>query len=129
MRRGERGANLAEFALVAPLLIFLVFGIVDLGRAFYGYVVITNAVREGARYGSRFTDSREAEIQWIVLTEIDNSGASGILTSCEDPDVRKASDSAGYEIRVAVSCEVNPLTPWLDGVTIGNEAAMKIIGL
>ena len=131
MKHGERGANLAEFALVAPLLIFLVFGIVDLGRAFYGYVVITNAVREGARYGSRFTDDREAEIQAIVLTEIDRSGASGVLTSssCTDPTVNKASDSTGYEIRFRVSCDINLLTPLFEDWTIGNQAAMKIIGL
>jgi hypothetical protein len=40
-----------EFALILPLLILLVFGAVDLGRAFYAFITITNAARVGARYG------------------------------------------------------------------------------
>jgi hypothetical protein len=38
-----------EFALVAPLLLLLAFGIVDFGRAMYYQNEITNAAREGAR--------------------------------------------------------------------------------
>lgn len=38
-----------EFALVVPLLLILLAGIVDFGRAFYTQVVLTNAAREGAR--------------------------------------------------------------------------------
>lgn len=38
-----------EFALVAPLLVLLAFGIVDFGRAMYYQNEITNAAREGAR--------------------------------------------------------------------------------
>ena len=53
MKRSERGSNLVEFALVAPVLVFLLIGIADVGRAFYDYISITNAVREGARYATR----------------------------------------------------------------------------
>lgn len=47
MRR--RGQSAVEFALVAPLLFLLMFGIVDFGRAMYYQNEITNAAREGAR--------------------------------------------------------------------------------
>ena len=40
-------------ALVLPLLAFLLMGVVDIGRAFHSYIVITNASREGARRASR----------------------------------------------------------------------------
>ncbi len=40
---------MVEFALVAPLLLFLLFGIVDFGRAIFYENEITNAVRDGAR--------------------------------------------------------------------------------
>ena len=49
MKRSERGANLVEFAIVLPLLVLILAGLADLGRAFYNYMVITNAAREGAR--------------------------------------------------------------------------------
>ncbi|MHB1523003.1 MAG: TadE/TadG family type IV pilus assembly protein [Candidatus Dormibacteria bacterium] len=49
LRRGSRGQSAVEFALVAPLLFLLIFGIVDFGRAMFYQNEITNAAREGAR--------------------------------------------------------------------------------
>jgi Flp pilus assembly protein TadG len=51
-RNGDRGAALVELALVVPLLLVLIAGIVDFGFAFQRYEVITNAAREGARLSS-----------------------------------------------------------------------------
>ena len=46
-----RGAELIEFALVAPLLILLLAGIFDFGMMFRTFEAVTNAAREGARVG------------------------------------------------------------------------------
>ncbi|WP_347351559.1 TadE/TadG family type IV pilus assembly protein [Intrasporangium sp.] len=48
-RRRTRGAAAVEFALVLPLMLAVIGGVVDFGRAFYTQVVLTNAAREGAR--------------------------------------------------------------------------------
>jgi len=45
----ESGAALVEFALVLSLLVMLVFGIVEFGRAYNAQVTLTHATREGAR--------------------------------------------------------------------------------
>jgi Flp pilus assembly protein TadG len=45
----DRGATAVEFALLLPLLLLLVFGIVDFGRAINAQITITQAAREGAR--------------------------------------------------------------------------------
>lgn len=50
--RDDRAAAMIEFAIVAPLLFLLVFGIIDFGRVFFLYNNLTNAARDGARYGS-----------------------------------------------------------------------------
>src|SRR5687768_14343436 len=47
--RSDDGAAAVEFALILPLLILLVFGIVEFGRAYNAKVTLTHAVREGAR--------------------------------------------------------------------------------
>jgi Flp pilus assembly protein TadG len=47
--RQEDGAQLVEFALVLPLLLFVVLGIAEFGIIFQRYEVVTNAAREGAR--------------------------------------------------------------------------------
>lgn len=48
-RQGERGQSFAEFAIVLPLLLMLVFGVFDLGRGMSANVTVTNAAREAAR--------------------------------------------------------------------------------
>lgn len=47
--RSARGAELVEFALVMPLLLLMVAGLIDVGFMFSQYTVVTNAAREGAR--------------------------------------------------------------------------------
>jgi len=51
LRRGrtERGAALLEMALTLPLLLLVCVGILEFGRAYQTWQVLTNAVREGAR--------------------------------------------------------------------------------
>jgi hypothetical protein len=46
-----RGVAAVEFALVMPVLLFLFIGIVEFGIMLYDQAVITNAAREGARWG------------------------------------------------------------------------------
>ena len=47
--KSERGAELIEFALIFPLLLLVILGIIDFGFLFQRYEVLTNATREGAR--------------------------------------------------------------------------------
>jgi Flp pilus assembly protein TadG len=49
MGRRERGAVAVEMAIILPLLLLVVGGIVDFGRAAFTQNVVTNAAREGAR--------------------------------------------------------------------------------
>jgi Flp pilus assembly protein TadG len=53
--RAERGAAAVEFAIILPVLIFLILGGMDLGHMFYIEHLVTNASREGARYGAKYT--------------------------------------------------------------------------
>lgn len=61
-RRGELGSGLVEFALIAPLLLLLVLGIVDVARIVNAYVNVSNASREGAHWASLHPASTEAEV-------------------------------------------------------------------
>ena len=46
---GEAGQGLAEFALVLPVLLLVMMGILDFGRAVFAYNSLSNAARDGAR--------------------------------------------------------------------------------
>jgi Flp pilus assembly protein TadG len=48
--RDQRGQALAEFALVLPLILFFIAGVVEMGRAWNVKQAVTDAAREGARY-------------------------------------------------------------------------------
>jgi Flp pilus assembly protein TadG len=50
-RRDTRGAVMVEFAVASLVFFLIIAGILDLGHAFYMRQVVTNASREGARYG------------------------------------------------------------------------------
>jgi len=57
--RGQRSQGLTEFALIAPVLLLLTFGIIDFGRGLYMYITLQEAANEGARVAVRaswFTD-------------------------------------------------------------------------
>ena len=47
----ERGAVAAEFAILLPVLLIILFGIIEFGMIMYGRELVTNAAREGARAG------------------------------------------------------------------------------
>ena len=50
--RSERGQTMTEFAIVLPIFCMLLLGIAQLGIAFNNYLNLTDAVRQGARYGA-----------------------------------------------------------------------------
>jgi Flp pilus assembly protein TadG len=47
--RGQSSQALIEFALISPVLLLLLFGIIDIGRAVFYYDTLSHAAREGAR--------------------------------------------------------------------------------
>lgn len=51
-RRRERAQSLAEFAMVVPVFLILVFGIIDFGMGLRAYITVSQATREAARYAA-----------------------------------------------------------------------------
>ncbi len=60
--RSERGAAAVEFALVLPLLLTLLFGMIDFGRAYNQQITLTQLAREGARLVSLGTTDYKARL-------------------------------------------------------------------
>ena len=136
MRDDQRGADLVELALVFPILLLLILGAADLGRAFHTYIVITNAAREGARYASHFPHLADG-IRDAVISEAAASGVTlqdgnivikvrdvdGALVDYapppgslpEDPDVAQS----GEPIFVGVEFDFQTIIGDLEMITIG----------
>jgi hypothetical protein len=99
LRRGERGQSLVEFAMVVPLLLLLVFGVIDFGRLLMNQVTLTNAVREGARLAS--VGGTSGEVTSRVQTT-----APGL-----SPSVSYSPAVPGQNLTVSATATVNFITP------------------
>lgn len=76
LRKTEAGQALVEFTLILPIFLLLLFAIVDFGRGFYTWVLVTNAAREGARVGAVQSDSA------TINTRIYDSFCDNYPSSC-----------------------------------------------
>lgn len=85
--RSERGAELIEFAIVAPLLILLMAGIFDFGMMFRTYEIVTNAAREGARVAVLPGYANPADIQSRVDQYLSAAGLASAPATVTDVTV------------------------------------------
>jgi Flp pilus assembly protein TadG len=81
--RSERGAELIEFALVLPLLLFIILGLIDFGFLFQRFEVVTNAAREGARMAV-LPGYATADVTARVRSYVTNGG---LATTATNPSV------------------------------------------
>lgn len=89
-RRGERGVTAVEFALVAPIFLLFVLGIIDLGRLFYVKNLMQYAVEQTTRYAMVNPSASPATLEAYAQNQI--SGMfTGIVFTADTP----GSDVAG----------------------------------
>jgi TadE-like protein len=74
--RSQRSQGLTEFAIIAPIILLLTFGIIDFGRALYLYITLQQAANEGARVAVRasyFIDVSGVTHTWPNDTDVANA--------------------------------------------------------
>ena len=86
-RQDERGAAIVEFALVAPLLLLMVLGIAEFGRAYHVQTTLSQAAREGVRVMALKNDpagaidaTKEAAAPTLTLTNVTVTPASCVAS-------------------------------------------------
>lgn len=77
---GMRGQSVLELALILPILLMLVFGIAEFGRAWMTLNVLTGAVREGARIASVTPDIYDNQSQILVQRVVEQYLATANIT-------------------------------------------------
>lgn len=82
MFRQEAGSVALEFAIIVSAFLLLVFGIVDFGHAWYMEHIMSNASREGARYGTRYITDNNG--QRLLPKNLAPSIANYINTSTQN---------------------------------------------
>ena len=83
-RRGERGQSLVEFTLTAPLLIFLLLGLAELGSALNSYLTVVNTARDGARLYSQGNASHSTILTMVdkETERLQNGGPPTVIENC-----------------------------------------------
>jgi Flp pilus assembly protein TadG len=91
----EQGTALVEFALVAPVLILLVFGAIEYGMFFKDYLTVSNTTRTGARVGSAAGSSADADYQILQAVKSAATALPGGANSIEQISIYKATSTGG----------------------------------
>jgi Flp pilus assembly protein TadG len=125
----EEGAAAVEFALVLPILILILFGIIEFGFALYNKEVITNASREGARAGIvQAPKLTETDVETVAK---DYLASAGWDKTKADISVTGAGGSFPNSLTVTVnypysfSVLPNFLTGFSKDITLGATTVMR----
>jgi hypothetical protein len=150
------GQAMVEFALVLPILLLVIVGLLEVGRAIFLYTSLFSATREGVRYGSAAGDNlagnplyqdclgiRAAAQKAGVLLNLQNDDitidydhgpGTSIFASCADPDglEEDVHVATGDRILVTIETQYDPMVPLfipLASRTITSSSARTITGV
>jgi len=124
--RDEEGQSMVEFALVFPMLLLLLLGIIEFGHIFYSYLMIENASRDGARYGSVW--ATDTDIKSVVQEKTYSLEQANLsVTVSPTYDYRKR----GEKVEVDVNYKIPLWTPiWKeilpDPFPISTKTVMRV---
>jgi len=151
-QRKTKAQGMVEFALILPLLLVLMFGVIEFGRMLFVYSVVYTASREGARYGSASGDDNPsgvpnymdcdgirnaaerlailADVQQITISYDDGSDADGNpinrTIGCPRPGIVGGLHRISVEVVAEYSTFI-PLPSIPNTFTIRSESARTII--
>jgi Flp pilus assembly protein TadG len=138
--KDEKGQTLVEFALILLLLLTLLFGITEFGRAWYFSNALTNGVRDGARYAATLsnTTSFTAKVKTFTTSQVkeaipqDNLQVFVTAVDKNNADKSPVDNNlvAGDAVTVTVTYDFEVLTgsivPFFSGTkTLTRQATMR----
>lgn len=106
-RRDRRGQALVEFALVLPMILLLVVGIIEFGRAWNDHQVITDAAREAARKCVVYDPA-------TTQTDVENAAKNALSAAGINPDPPVAITVTGFNQPQpsGTTCQVDIQSPY-----------------
>lgn len=85
---------MAEFGLALPILLLVIFGLLEVGRAVFMYAAVTNASREAVRYATAYGVNESAVLHYQNCAEIRNRAREvAFLMNLADEDIVIAYDT------------------------------------
>lgn len=128
--RVDRGAVAVEMALVLPLLLLVLFGLIDFGRGFNAQMQITQAAREAVRVKALFGDNTAARTR--ALDAVGGMAPADVTTSFTScPASPAATDNARATVsyRFQYITPLGPLADLFGANTLGDEQILSSTGV
>jgi len=124
----RRGAALVEFAVVMPVFLVFIVGMIEIGRAIMVQQLITNASREGARVAGYDSTSLTSTVTSAVNASLSNAKITSATTTVSPDPPSGASD--GQQVSVTVSIPYSqvswvPSPFFLKGRTLQATSVMR----
>lgn len=122
----QSGQSLVEFALILPILLLLIMGIIEFGFIMNSYLTIQNASREGARIG--IVGAADLDIRNRVLSDSPNLQAADLTINITPEE---GSRGPGDTITVAVTYNYHLVTPIIssllnNSLVLNAQTSMRI---
>ena len=105
----KNGQGIVELALAFPLLLLLLLGTIDIGRVFFDYIELRNAVREGAGYGSRMPNDTAGIVSRVTSHGIPSSTTITVACTGDCTTTNGVPNGVGT-IEVSASHTFTPVT-------------------
>jgi len=124
--KNDRGQAIVEFTLIIPLILILMFAMLETGRFVHAAYEVEHASRESARIGA--------------LGGTDSEIITGVNTNASSLDVQRITvtisptenfRNSGDQITVTVNYQFTPITPFVgaiytNGMTISSDMSMRV---
>ncbi len=131
MKKNEDGQAMVEFALILPIFLLILCGIIDFGWLFYNQLSLNNACREGARYA--VVNTADGANTQAIINHIENTTTTVFANDGVDIKIEYSSpaDPTAGDITVSMEAEISFFTPVLSTVlgkekTITSTVIMKV---
>jgi uncharacterized protein (UPF0333 family) len=127
----RKGAVAVEFAILLPVFLVILFGIIEYGYAMASWIVVTNAASQGCRAAIVGKDAESAvkEVLWTVMK--DDRPAGELRTIVEECKEGEPSQAYPRRIKVSVTWKFNNLIGFLPPVAIPgfihSESVMAVL--
>ncbi|MFP5105676.1 TadE/TadG family type IV pilus assembly protein [Neobacillus sp. C211] len=121
--KSQKGQSLVELALVLPVLILLLFGIIDFSRIFHAYLTIDHAGREAARSASIGNDN-------TTVKNTAASDATSIGLTTDKISISSESRKSGSNVTITITYPITFLTPIIGQIigtlTLTDTTTMRV---
>ena len=128
--KNEKGQSLVEFALVMPILMLILLGIIEFGWLYNAKITMTSAAREGARVYAikgNLTDV-DTLVTAAVTKATSNLAVIGLNAVCTKPVTSLPGNPSVKMAEVTVSGSIKPLVGFIvkDNVQMTATAQMRV---